>query len=468
MERSCRRRIASPSREEKSIPHASCTCRDAQATDAAVRKASGIVRITRWAAPLLPLARNAHVLDDPRMADFHSMRCPDESWDDHAGLAQLRREDPLHWEEDPGWWLVTRHADVKHVSRHPEIFSSEPRGAWHAFESRFSMQTDDSPVHHVTRNVVSRAFTPRSVARLEERALRYTDQAIDRVIANGSCDVVEDIAVPVPMRLIADLLGLESQIELFHAWTRALARAMNDDRKLAPGEEESVAREFERYVSSVVAERSVRPGEDLISEMLAHRAQGVFESFARDPFPGVPPGDGVLGFISFLVAAGSETTRHGIAQGIRALCRFSAERARLHADPRLWRSAVEEILRWTTPVRALRRTAVRDAELRGKRVRAGDSLVLLYLSANRDEEVFADPDVFRVDRRPNDHVSFGFGTHFCLGANLARMEMRVVIGRVLERLPDLELDGSAKPSFFRSAVMNGLTCLPVVFTPRAA
>jgi cytochrome P450 len=212
----------------------------------------------------------------------------------------------------------------------------------------------------------------------------------------------------------------------------------------------------------------VRRGADLISQMLAHRAQGVFDSFARDPFPGVPPGDGVLGFISFLVAAGSETTRHGIAQGIRTLCQFPLERARLRAEPRLLRSAVEEILRWTTPVRALRRTALRDVELRGRRVRAGDSLVLLYLSANRDEDVFDDPDAFRIDRRPNDHVSFGLGTHFCLGANLARMEMRVVIGRVLERLPDLELDAGARPSFFRSAVMNGLTRLPAVFTPRAA
>jgi cytochrome P450 len=400
--------------------------------------------------------------------DFHSMRLPDESWDDHAGLARLRREDPLHWEEDPGWWLVTRHADVKHVSRHPELFSSEPKGAWHAFESHFSMQTDDSPVHHVTRNVVSRAFTPRATARLEERALHYTDEAIDGVIAKGSCDVVEDIAVPVPMRVIADLLGLESEIELFGSWIRALARAMNDDLKLATAEEEATAREFERYIRGVVAERSVRPGEDLISEMLAHREQGVFDSFARDPFPGVPPGDGVLGFISFLVAAGSETTRHGIAQGIRTLCQFPAERARLRADPRLLRSAVEEILRWTAPVRALRRTALRDAELRGRKIRAGDSLVLLYLSANRDEEVFAEPDRFRVDRRPNDHVSFGFGTHFCLGANLARMEMRVAIGRILERLPDLELDAGDKPRFFRSAVMNGLTYLPAVFTPKAA
>jgi cytochrome P450 len=182
----------------------------------------------------------------------------------------------------------------------------------------------------------------------------------------------------------------------------------------------------------------------------------------------VPPGDGVLGFISFLVAAGSETTRHGIAQGIRVLSQFPEQRDLLRARPELIHSAVEEILRWTAPVRALRRTALRDVELRGRSVRAGDSLVLLYLSANRDEDVFDEPQTFRVDRRPNDHVSFGFGTHFCLGANLARMEMRVAIGRILERLPDLYLEPGSSPRHFHSSVMNGLTYLPAVFTPRAA
>jgi cytochrome P450 len=402
------------------------------------------------------------------VTDFSSLRCPSDAWDDHAALARLRREDPLHWEATPGWWLVTRHADVNHVSRNPGIFSSEPKGAWHAFESHFSMQAEDGPRHHVTRNVVSRAFTPRAVARLEENALRYTDEAIDAVLARGRCDVVEDIAVPVPMRVIADLLGLDSEIELFHGWIRALSAAMNTDLELKTPEEEAIAKEFARYIRGVVAERSVRPGEDLISVMLAHRDEGVFESFARDPFPGVPPGDGVLGFISFLVAAGSETTRHGIAQGIRVLSQFPEQRDLLRARPELIHSAVEEILRWTAPVRALRRTALRDVELRGRSVRAGDSLVLLYLSANRDEDVFDEPQTFRVDRRPNDHVSFGFGTHFCLGANLARMEMRVAIGRILERLPDLHLEPGSSPRHFHSSVMNGLTYLPAVFTPRAA
>jgi cytochrome P450 family 142 subfamily A polypeptide 1 len=240
---------------------------------------------------------------------------------------------------------------------------------------------------------------------------------------------------------------------------------MNSERELASGDEQAAARDFEHYIRAVVDERSARPGADLISVMLAHRDHGVFDSFARDPFPGVPIGDGVLGFISFLVVAGSETTRHGIAQGIRALDPFPDERERLRAQPELLRGAVEEILRFTTPVRALRRTALVDAELRGRKIRAGDSLVLLFHSANRDEEVFEEPQRFRIDRRPNEHLSFGFGSHFCLGANLARMEMRVALGRILERLPDLRLDQASPASVFPSSVVNGLSQLPAVFTP---
>jgi cytochrome P450 family 142 subfamily A polypeptide 1 len=401
------------------------------------------------------------------MPDFDVMDFNADPQAEAEALARLRREDPVHWDAAGEWWLVTRHADVKQASRSPELFSSEPHGPWHAFESHFSMQAEDGPPHHLTRNVVSHAFTPRAVSVLEEKARHYTDAAIDAVIARGSCDVVQDIAVPVPMRIIADLLGVGSQMQLFGAWIGALTSAMSGDQKLRP-EDEAIAQEFSDYIQSIVAERTARPREDLISLMLASREQGVFDSFARDPFPGVPPGDGVLGFISFLVAAGSETTRHAISQGTRALIEFPAERARLAANPALLPRAVEEILRWVTPVRAMRRTVMRDTRLGGKDLREGQSIVLLYGSANRDEAVFEDPQQFRVDRRPNDHVSFGFGTHFCMGANLARMEIRVAIGRILERLPDLTLAPGAQLLRFRSPIVNGLTQMPAVFTPQAA
>ncbi len=396
---------------------------------------------------------------------FHSLRPPDGAFDEDAALATLRHEDPVHWEDPPGWWLITRHADVKHISRNPGIFSSRPRGPWHALESRFSMQADDGPTHRATRSVVSRAFTPRAVARLARSALAYTDEAIDGLITRGRCDIVEDIAIPVPMRVIADILGLESEMELFRAWTHTLTGAFQDDRTPDTARQQAAANDFSAYVRSVVRERSARPGEDLISAMLASEGEGVLQSFARDPLPGVPPGDGVLGFIAFLVAAGSETTRHGIAQGIRALLAWPGQHTLLRARPELMDSAVEEILRWTTPGRALRRTVMSTTELRGKTLRAGDSVVMLYRSANRDEEVFADPECFRVDRQPNEHLSFGIGTHFCLGANLARMELRVTLERILQRLPELRLDPDSPPRHFASSLVDGLASLPALFTP---
>ncbi|MEE2664020.1 MAG: cytochrome P450 [Myxococcota bacterium] len=382
-----------------------------------------------------------------------------------AALAALRDRDPIHWDAGHGFWLVTRHADVKHVSRHPEIFSSEPRGPWHAFESRFSMQAQDGPAHHRTRNVVSRGFTPRALDGLEQRALRYTDEAIDAVAARGRCDLVEDIALPVPMRIIADMLGIGSQFELFRRWVDAVTGSMAHDATLQTRDDEIAAKEFESYVRSAVADREERPRDDLISIMLRGRQAGVLDSFSRDPFPGVPDGDGVLGFISFLVLAGSETTRHAISQGMRALIAHPEQRARLAANPELLGLASDEILRWTTPVRAMQRTVMHDVELGGKQLEQGSTVVLLYLSANRDPAVFDEPELFRIDRRPNDHISFGFGSHFCLGSNLARMEIRVVIGRLLERLPDLQLAPGSQPTRFASSIVNGLTKLPAVFAP---
>jgi cytochrome P450 family 142 subfamily A polypeptide 1 len=377
----------------------------------------------------------------------------------------LRRNDPVHWDEKNGFWLLTRHADVKYVSRSPELFSSQPHGPWHAFESHFSIQAEDGAPHHRTRNVVSRGFTPRATKHLAERVLRYTDEAIDAVGRGGRCDLVQDIAVPVPMRIIADILGLESRFDLFRRWVDSVTGTMSDPTYSVSAEDEKAAREFEEHVRFVVETRSASPGDDLISTMLSGRGEGVFESFEREPFPGVPEGDGVLGFISFLVLAGSETTRHAIAQGMRALIEHPDQRERLRANPDLLERATEEILRFVAPVRAMQRTVMRDTELGGRKIEAGSIVVMAYGSANRDEEVFDEPQRFLIDRVRNDHVSLGFGTHFCLGANLARMEIRNAVARLIERLPDLELAPGTEPTRFPSAIVNGLVHMPTVFTP---
>jgi cytochrome P450 len=211
--------------------------------------------------------------------------------------------------------------------------------------------------------------------------------------------------------------------------------------------------------------RSAVPGNDLISTMLSAREEGVFESFARDPFVGIPEGDGLLGFISFLVLGGSETTRHAISLGMRALIEHPDQRELLRANPELLGLATNEILRWVTPVRALRRTAMRDTELGDRKLTEGSSVVMLYGSANRDEDVFDEPQRFLIDRKRNEHISFGFGSHFCLGSNLARMEIRNTISRLLERLPDLELVPDSPPTRFASPIVNGLVHMPTVFTP---
>jgi cytochrome P450 family 142 subfamily A polypeptide 1 len=379
-------------------------------------------------------------------------------------LARLRRDKPVHRDPRSGHWLLLRHADVLEVSRHPETFSSEPNGPWHAFTSHFSMQAQDGPLHHAVRNVVSRGFTPRRVRALEARARRYTDECLDAIASAGRGDLVRDLALPVPMRIIADMLGLEgADLDLFERWTLSVEQALAG----GPGRTDTgaICAEFAARLREVVAERSAHPRDDLISTMLGAGDRAVFEPFRRDPFPGVDPGDGVMGFVAFLVLAGSETTRHAIAQGMRALIEHPEQRARLIQRPALLTRAVEEILRWTSPVRAMRRTLLRDAELRGHQLRAGESVVMIYPSANRDEAVFESPQSFRVDRRPNEHLSFGMGTHFCLGANLARMEIRVAVGRLLERLPDLELAPGTRPERAFSPIINGLVSMPVVFTP---
>ena len=378
-------------------------------------------------------------------------------------LALLRANDPVHWDPKGERWLLTRHADVRSVSRRPELFSSEPNGPWHAFESHFSMQAEDGAPHHRSRKVVSRGFTPRVTQHLAERVRRYADEAIDGIAGSRHFDLVEDIAVPVPMRIIADMLGLDANYDLFRRWVNTVTGAVSRDGQ-PTAEEKQNAAEFEAFVRATVKERKERPGDDLISTLLAGSGEGVLDSFARQPFPGVPRGDGVLGFIAFLVLAGSETTRHAISQGMRALIEHPAEREKLVAHPELMESATEEILRWTTPVRVMQRTVMRDTELCERKIERGSRVLLLYHSANRDERVFEEPEHFRVDRSPNDHTSFGFGSHFCLGANLARMEIRVTLERLLERLPGLELSPDAPPQRFASSVVNGLSQLPVVST----
>jgi cytochrome P450 family 142 subfamily A polypeptide 1 len=262
------------------------------------------------------------------------------------------------------------------------------------------------------------------------------------------------------------MLGMEGEIELFKSWCDAV-ESMTAGAEPPTPQREAVCADFAAYVKDVVARRTAQPGDDLISAMVTSGNDEILEPFRRDPFPGIVPGDGAMGFIAFLVLAGSDTTRHAIAQGMKLLMERPDDMARLREQPELLPTAVDEILRFVCPVRAMRRTVMRDTSLRGRSLRTGQSVVMVYASANRDEEIFEDPESFRIDRTPNDHLSFGWGTHFCLGSNLARMEIRVAISRLLERLPGLRPEPDTTPTRYFSSILNGLDALPVVFEPQA-
>ncbi len=368
------------------------------------------------------------------MAPFHASRAERD-----AALAKLRRDDPVHWDPVNQWWLVTRHADVREISRKPELFSSEPLGPWHVFEYHFSMQAMDGERHHRNRNVVSRAFTPRLVAMLTERAERYADEAIDALAGRRSAEFVSNLAVPVPLRIIADMLGVaDSDLEQFRKWSDAMIDAGGghaEDGTL--GDTQRMLGDFLVYLTEAVVRRRAEPSDDILSRIVEAGDAGVLDDAQRLHRL---EGDEVRDF---------------------ALFEHPEERARLSSNAAAWETAPDEILRWTSPVRAMRRVALRDTSLHDRKILEGQSVVMVYASANRDEAVFDEPHRFRVDRDPNEHLAFGFGPHYCLGANLARMEIRTVLRKILQRLPEIRLAEGAKPLQTQSALIDGLDELPV-------
>ena len=383
-----------------------------------------------------------------------------------AALVWLRHNDPVHWDARNGFWLATRHADVREVAKHPEIYSSEPKGPWHLFEARFSMQAMDGATHRAQRALVSKGFTPRMVDHLAFAARESIDAAIDAVAPRGRCELVAELASPVPIRIIAGMLGLDdAHFELFRRWSDAVAT--HGPSVTGSSEFAAVQAELERHLRDVAQARRLEPRDDLISTVVRADQSGQLEWSGETSFEGFSKDD-LLSFVQFVLLAGNETTRNAISRGVLALIEHPQEREKLRAHPELLPTAVEEILRWTSPVRVLRRTLVQDAELGGKRLRKGESVLMLYASANRDEAVFEDPYAFRVDRSPNEHLAFGLGPHFCLGASLARMEIGVVISRLLERLPDLALAPGTRPREGTNSILYALDEMQVVFTPQAA
>jgi cytochrome P450 family 142 subfamily A polypeptide 1 len=315
----------------------------------------------------------------------------------------------------------------------------------------------DDPLHRQRRNLVNRGFTPRRVADHEPRIRAVCKELIERVMERGACDFVHDLAAPLPMIVIGDLLGVEPEDrDLLLRWSDDMICGLSTSAapELLQRASDAFA-EYADYHRRVVADRRARPRDDLLS-VVVHAEIDSQRLSDED----------VLQESLLILVGGDETTRHVLSGGMEQLIRHPDLRRALTSDLTGVPIAVEEMLRWVTPIQNMNRTATRDVTLHGERIHEGDKLLLLYASANRDPRQFRDPDVFDPARAPNDHVAFGFGTHYCLGASLARLELRVFFEEVLQRLPDLELatDGPLprRPANF----IVGIETMPVVWQPR--
>ena len=406
----------------------------------------------------------AHLrLGDP---DTYAKAMPYETF------ARLRREAPVAWideparpehgvEAGPGFWAVTRHADVDAVSRDQATFSSW-RGTTFLHDPkphevpllRQMMLNMDPPEHTNLRRIVSRVFTPRAVAELVGSIEGYAATIVDRIAPNGEADFVEEVAAEMPLLVLADVLGIPaSDRHLLFDWTNQLIGY--DDPEFGGDEKQfrSAFAEMFAYAAEETEKKRATPGDDVWSRIVNAEVDG----------ERLTPGE-LDRFFQLLVVAGNETTRNHLTGGLYALSLHPDQWARLRRDPDLLPRALDEVLRWWPPVIQFRRTATKDTTLAGQPIAAGDKVVIFYASANRDETVFRDPDHFDIDRDPNPHLSFGIGPHFCLGATLAKLEARVMLTELFRRLPDLEVAGP--PERLRSNFINGIRHLPVRFTPQ--
>jgi cytochrome P450 family 142 subfamily A polypeptide 1 len=373
----------------------------------------------------------------------------------HDELTWLRENDPVHF--DGKVWGITRHADVRAVSVQPERFCSG-QGSRPDQDPVPHMIDMDEPAHLLRRKLVATGFTPRRVAAQEDRVRELADAIIDRVCERGECDLVRDVAAWLPIEVIGQALGFApDDYGTLLEWSDTLLSAL-----VGQQDEETLLRMMEAfngyvaYVSGAVAERRETPTDDLLS-ILVHAEVDGSRLSEQD----------VLHESLLILIGGDETSRHVMSGGVWQLLHDRDEWERLRADRSLLPTAVEEMLRWVSPIKNMSRTVVEDTTFEGKDMKAGEKVLLLYPSANRDAEVFADPFRFDVARTPNEHVAFGHGNHFCLGNALARVEIRALVDRLLDRLPDLELVTPAEPAYRPANFVSGYETLQVRFTPTA-
>jgi cytochrome P450 len=396
--------------------------------------------------------------------DFNPLS-PEFRADPYPTWAALRAEDPVHVIDAMSTCVVTRYDDVVHVLKNPSLFSSSAIGMnVRGRETRTVINTDP-PLHTDLRGLVNRAFTPRMVADMEPRIREITAGLLDAIAATGETDIVRDLAVPLPVTVIAELLGVDPALrEDFKRWSTAV---VNQDavRQTAEAggsadavhDNERAMEDFTSYFEGVIEERRRRPGgNDLISAIVR----------AEDSDLQLTPDD-LLAFTALLLIAGNETTTNLIGNAIVALLTHPDEMAKLQSDPALLPNMIEEALRWDSPVQFLFRTATADTEIAGTKIRQGLGVIPVYASANRDDARFPDAARFDVTRNTQGHLAFGYGVHFCLGAPLARLEAKVALEQALLRLPQMRRIDDAPLERVNSLFLRGLTSLPLVFDPTA-
>jgi cholest-4-en-3-one 26-monooxygenase len=383
-----------------------------------------------------------------------------------AAFQRMRTEAPVYWQPEKvgrGFWCITRYEDLMAVSKDPLTFSSA-RGGTNIFELneeelsmiRLLMLNMDPPKHNKFRRLVSTGFTARMVTQLEPHVREICRTLIDRVVDRPSFDFVTEIAAELPLLVIAELLGVpaEDRHKVFE-WSNSLVGFDDPEYNTSMETGKVASAQMWAYANQLALERKEHPLGDLVSVLMEAEVDG--DRLSEMEFDS---------FFLLLAVAGNETTRNLISGGMRALIEHPEERARVLADPSLLPSTIEEMLRWVSPLIHFRRTATRDVEMHGTTIREGDKVVIYYPSANNDERVFVNPQTFDVSRSPNDHLAFGIGEHFCLGANLARLEIRLIFEEMLQRLPDLELAGPVRR--LRSNFLNGIKAMPVKRGAQAA
>ncbi|HSP99610.1 MAG TPA: cytochrome P450 [Candidatus Dormibacteraeota bacterium] len=381
----------------------------------------------------------------------------------HAVWTRLRVEAPVAHFAPPGYqafWAVTKHADIVEISSQPVRFSNAHgiilgRAGAVAMPSEMVV-TLDPPRHGPMRRVASRRFTPRAVQAQHAHIERIAVEILDRAAtgdAEGECDFVERIAAPLPLAVIAWILGVpRADWELLYRWTNEVI-GKDDPEFRRPGETpgQTIRRargELHGYLARLIEQRRRDPQDDMVSELL--RARIGDQPLTHEQ---------LLAYCELMVEAGNETTRNAISGGLLAFSEHRGEWEKLRQHPELLPSAVEEVLRWVSPIIHFTRTATEDCEVRGAQIRAGEKVAIFFASANRDEDVFADPFGFRVDRHPNPHLAFGSGEHICLGAHVARIEIETIFRLLLARMERFEVAGPVQR--LSSAVNGGLKHLPI-------